>query len=182
MSGSNVDGRNGVTTSATETAPATNGNKRGRKPACKHDLGNGKVCELNAGHDGKHVSLDIVPADLEMEFIPAGEMTTVTRSTQDKDPMRVLVGQKVHACYNEWVKQGSGPEVTVWARFTTTPEKAQKIRNWLRLEADAHTPPLQVKRAENVFIKGGNVQVPFGITQRRAYNKSDDKGTESTAT
>jgi hypothetical protein len=189
----NINGRTGQEVTATVTETPATGNARGRKPQCNHDLGNGKKCELNKGHElldpkdpgyvKDHSSLDITEADLEMEFIPADEVPQVVRTTtQEKDPMRKVVADRVHAVYNEWVKQGSKPDVTIYARFTTTPEKAKKVRNWLRLEADAHTPPLQLKaNMANVFVKGGKVQVPFGITQRRAYNRNSETATETPA-
>jgi hypothetical protein len=168
--GAGTNGRTGQVSTATQEQPATT-ETRGRKKLCGFDMGNGASCELTQGHEGKHLTIDISDADLEMSFIPADEVPTITRSVQERKPEQIKIDGNVDAVYKEWLKQGAQTDAPLWARVTVAPHKVQKMQRMLRRAADDHKPPVQLRLGTPKNVAGGKVQVPFAAVNRRVYNR-----------
>ena len=180
-SNSNRNGRTGNPVS-TETVERTE-STRGRKPLCGHDMGDGVKCELNKGHTGNHLTIDLSDDDLAAEFIPADEVPTVVRSTAVRSPEQLKVDDAVESNYQEWRKAGAKVDEPRWSRFTVAPHKAKKIRSMLRNAADNRKAgAVQLRVGENKFVQvkdkstGKTVmktQIPFAILDRRKYEKKN---------
>ena len=179
MSNSNRNGRTGM---SVETPEKEKTETRGRKAMCKADLGNGAVCELNAGHadkDGKptpHVAIDITDTDLNMEFLPADEVAGITRSVAERSDAQKAIDRNVDQVHKAWLESGAKTDTPVWAAQTVAPHKAAKMRRMLRNAADFHQPPVQLKTGADKFIADGKhkgmVRIPYAVMNRRKYEKA----------
>jgi len=170
--------------SASEQASEQAGKEtRGRKELCKADLGNGATCELPKGHptDGPnngHRTIILTAEELTGEFLSDDEIAQVARSAGVPDEKQVMVNQQIDRAWQEWLRRGGKPEddsdetAPVWIGFKVETAKAQKMRRMLRIAADTHTPPVQLKKGAE-RMKDGQTMIPVGVTRRRKYEKSD---------
>ena len=150
---------------------------QGRKKLCGYDLGENAKCELWAGHEGDHMTVDITTDDLEMSFIPEDEIASLVRAPAVRSAEQIAMDKNVSRVYAEWVKRGSDKEKLVWASVHVAPHKVRKIKTYLRNAADQHELdgkryPVQLRFGDDKFRDGGIV-IPFTVLERRKYEKKD---------
>jgi hypothetical protein len=166
-----------MTATVAEPTVTENGAKRGRKPKCGHDMGNGLTCELNKDHEGKHDALELTEDDFTLVFVPAEKVQKVRTSTKAPDPMFRFAQERIEQVYKAWVEAGASDENLIYGQVTVKPELKAKIVNYLRRAASARKPtPVGLHWGESSFVKGGRVAIPFAVTERRKYEpKNEDK-------
>lgn len=130
-------------------AAATPTVKKGRKPSCKHPIGD-KKCGLAVGHPGDHKPRVVTKRDLtgldetmlEMRA-PTAQISESTAPARARDPRQQAIDKAVADLHTKW-KNGS--KERQWAKIPATekgmylvpPNRAELVRAMVRSAGEFH--------------------------------------------